>query len=75
MVTQLEFEEFERNYIMQLLKNPYYRYGQAFINQFVDEFHMTYNKKPNGYSVHDLWEERDSHKARQIVLDWIKNDQ
>lgn len=74
MITQADFENFERYYTLQVLKNPNYRYGQAFINEFGDEFTMTYNKRENGYSVHDLWEERNSAKARQIILEWISDD-
>jgi hypothetical protein len=33
-ITMQEFEEFERQFIFEVLKNPDYRIGQAFYNTF-----------------------------------------
>ena len=33
-ITMREFEEFEKQYMFEVLKNPDYRIGQAFYNSF-----------------------------------------
>ena len=73
MITKKDFEEFEKDYLFQVIKNPTYRYGQAFINYFRDEVSMTYNQlddKPS--SSWELWEERDVTRAREMCLTWVE---
>jgi hypothetical protein len=33
-ITMQEFEEFEREFLFEKIKNPWYRLGQAFLNKF-----------------------------------------
>ena len=33
-ITMQEFEEFEKKFLFEKIKNPYYRLGQAFINTY-----------------------------------------
>ena len=71
MITKKDFEEFEKDYLFQVIKNPTYRYGQAFINYF-GEIYLSYNVlegKPT--SSWQLWEERNNQRAREMCLTWV----
>jgi len=73
MITQQQFQEFEQFYLMEVLKNPWYRYGQAFMNYF-PEVEMSFNNYNLSYSTHQLWEEKNANTARNMCLEWITHD-
>jgi hypothetical protein len=67
MITRQEFEEFEKHWLMQVLKTPTYRYGQAFMNYFhnIDTLMLSYD------STYNLWEDTDIQRARQKCLEYV----
>jgi hypothetical protein len=73
MITQQQFQEFEQFYLMEVLKNPWYRYGQAFMTYF-PEVEMSFNNYNLSYSTHQLWEEKNANTARNMCLEWITHD-
>lgn len=63
-----QFNEFEQDFLMKHLKNPDYRYGQAFLSRF-EEVH-------DSISVAErqrLWMERDTAMAKRHCLKWVDN--
>jgi hypothetical protein len=70
VIPRQRFEEFEKFYTMEVLRNPWYRYGQAFMNYFPD-IEMSFNNYNMSYSSHELWEEPNASKARAMCLEWI----
>jgi hypothetical protein len=73
MISQERFKEFEQFYLFEVIKNPDYRYGQAFLNYFHDEeeMMMTFNTLQLD-STFNLWEERDLIKARRMCLKYVE---
>lgn len=74
LITRQEFEEFEREYVLLVIKNPSYRYGQHFMNTFRDiqmDINEDYN---NGVITYDLWNERDPARAREWCLKYVSKD-
>ena len=72
LITQEQFEEFEREYLVLVLKNPTYRYGQHFMNTFRD-IQMDLNEQ-DGIVSFELWEERDPVKAREMCLRYVSRN-
>jgi len=67
MITRREFEQFEQYWLMEVLKTPTYRYGQAFMNYFnnLEILMLSYD------STYNLWEETNVEKARQKCLEYV----
>lgn len=72
LITQEQFEEFEREYLVLVLKNPTYRYGQHFMNTFRD-IQMDLNEE-EGITTYYLWEERDPIRAREMCLKYVSRN-
>ena len=72
LITQEQFEEFEREYLVLVLKNPTYRYGQHFMNTFRD-IQMDLNEQ-DGIVSFELWEERDPNRAREMCLRYVSRN-
>ena len=64
-----EFEEFEKRYFFEVLKNPDYRLGQAFINDYRDISNSILMGDEEGIGkINRLWETR----SRDLVLKIIE---
>lgn len=66
-ITLAQFDEFEKQFMLDHIKNSDYRYGQAFLNAF--------------RNIHDaidpaecarLWNDRDTTVCRAHVQKWVK---
>ena len=69
-ITQAQFDEFEQDFLMKHLKNPDYRYGQAFLSWF----ESVYENLPIPERQR-LWLERDTDMSRRHCMKWVeKND-
>lgn len=65
-----EFEKFEQEFLFDLIKNPYYRLGQAVINNFSQISRAIENDGDIGYMRwQELWECNDRKRVLAII-DW-----
>lgn len=81
-ITQQEYEKFQADYTFNVIKNPTYRYGQAFLNYFypdAGEYLISISNlggapagahPPNLDSI--LWSEKSYHKAKDMIEDHIE---
>jgi hypothetical protein len=60
--------EFDKQYLMDVIRTPTYRYGQAFLNHFVElDSSLTDAERMR------LWEERDWEVAQKHILyKWVQ---
>jgi hypothetical protein len=69
-ITMQEFEEFEKELLLQRIANPYYRLGQAVINHFTQISRAIENDGDIGYMQwQELWECNDRKRVLEII-DW-----
>ena len=69
-ITMQEFEEFEKRYMFEVLKNPDYRLGQAFYNTFPKIAVSIEEDGDLGYAqANRLWNTKDRNEVLEI-LDW-----
>lgn len=69
-ITMQEFELFEKEFIMDVLKTPSYRLGQAFINKFPNISRSMENDGDRGYlQWQKLWDCNNRAEVLKI-LDW-----
>lgn len=69
-ITMQEFEEFEKRYVFEVLKNPNYRLGQAFYNTFPEIAVSMEEDGDLGYAqANRLWNTKDRNEVLEI-LDW-----
>ena len=69
-ITMQEFEEFEKRYMFEVLKNPDYRIGQAFYNSFPEIALSMEDDGDLGYAqANRLWNTKDRNEVLEI-LDW-----
>ena len=68
-----EFEEFEKRYVFEVLKNPDYRLGQAFINDYRDISHSMISDGDDGvFKNNRLWGSRDREEVLKIIERYIE---
>ena len=69
-ITMQEFEEFEKRYMFEVLKNPDYRLGQAFSNTFPDIANSMERDGDLGYRAGvRLWNSTSREEVLEII-DW-----
>ena len=69
-ITMQEFEEFEQDFVFEVLKNPTYRIGQAFYNRFPKIATSMEEDGDRGYMAGThLW---NSSKREEVLklIDW-----
>lgn len=65
-----EFEAFEKQFLFEKIKNPWYRIGQAFSNTFPDIANGMERDGDNGYrAAVRLWNSNSREEVLEI-LDW-----
>jgi len=65
-----EFEEFEKQFMFEILKNPDYRLGQAFSNTFPEIVNALSSDGDIGYRQQQwLWEARSRDRVLELI-DW-----
>ena len=65
-----EFEEFEKQYMFEVLKNPDYRIGQAFYNTFPEIALSMEEDGDLGYSeASRLWNSKNLSEVLELI-DW-----
>ena len=69
-ITMQEFEEFEKQYMFEVLKNPDYRLGQAFYNTFPEIALSMEEDGDIGYSqASRLWNSKNLNEVLELI-DW-----
>ena len=69
-ITMQEFEAFEKQFVFEVLKNPDYRIGQAFINDYRDISHSMMADGDNGVLNNNrLWNSKDRDEVLKLI-DW-----
>jgi hypothetical protein len=69
-ITMQEFEEFEKEFLFEVLKNPTYRIGQAFSNTFPDIANSMERDGDLGYRASvRLWDSTSRTEVLEII-DW-----
>ena len=69
-ITMQEFEEFEKQFLFEQIKNPYYRLGQAFSNTFTELANSMEQDGDNGYNAAvRLWNTNSREEVLEII-DW-----
>ena len=71
-ITMQEFEEFEKRYMFEVLKNPDYRLGQAFINDYRDISHSMMGEYHGVFDNNRLWGSRDREEVLKIIERYIE---
>lgn len=80
-ITKQEYEEFQASYTFQLIRNPTYRFGQAFLNYFypdAGEYLISISNLGTPIDVHNpdldtiLWSEKSYQKAKHMIEDFIE---
>lgn len=81
-ITQQEYEDFQVDYTFKKIKEPTYRYGQAFLNYFIPdagEYLISVSNlggapagahPPNLETL--LWHEKSYQKAKDMIEDYIE---
>ena len=64
-----EFEEFEKRYFFEVLKNPDYRLGQAFINDYRDISNSMMGDEEGIGKINRLWDTKDRNEVLKLI-DW-----
>lgn len=75
-ITEQEFEEFEKWFLLAKIRYPEYRYGQAFLNYFngIDSLSMNSSKVMKESNTFELFIEKDMLRAREMVLRYVKEN-
>jgi len=72
-ITIKEFEEFEKQFLFEKIKNPYYRLGQAFLNKFPEIDRLMEDDGDLGaQQARQVWE-CDNRKQVLELIDWYIN--
>jgi hypothetical protein len=71
-ISREQLDSFEQEWLVQHLKSPDYRYGQAFLNHFREIHDQLMSNDQTEPECMRLWEERDANMARRHVLRWVK---
>ena len=65
-----EFEEFEKQFVFDVLANPYYRLGQAFYNSFPEIAVRMEEDGDIGYGqANRLWNTKNRNEVLELI-DW-----
>lgn len=69
-ITMKQFEDFEKQYMFEVLKNPDYRLGQAFYNTFPEIALSMEDDGDIGYSqANRLWNSKNLGEVLELI-DW-----
>jgi hypothetical protein len=72
VISKERYKEFEQHWIMEFMRNPHYRLGQAFLNYFPEIGKIYLNDGDHGHNEeHRLWNTRDLKEANSIIQKWI----
>ena len=71
-ITMQEFEAFEKRYVFEVLKNPDYRLGQAFINDYRDISNSMIGDKDGIFENNRLWLSRDREEVLKIIERYVE---
>ena len=72
MISKERYKEFEQHWILEFMRNPNYRLGQAFLNYFPEISKMYLNDGDHGHDEEQrLWNTRDLKEANTIIQKWI----
>ena len=72
VISKERYKEFEQHWIMEFMRNPDYRLGQAFLNYFPEIGKIYLNDGDRGHNEeHRLWNTKDSKEANTIIQKWL----
>ena len=65
-----QFEEFEREFLFEQIKNPWYRLGQAFYNTFTEISNAMEADGDQGFAIANrLWNSNNREEVLKLI-DW-----
>ena len=68
MISKEQYKEFEQHWIMEYMRNPDYRLGQAFLNYFPEIGKIYLDGGDHGANEeYRLWNTKDSKEANTII--------
>ncbi len=75
MISKQEYEEFLKDYTVEVLRNPDYRFGQAFLNYFpaVDR-NMNNDGDLGAAAAVKLYYTTDNQEARELISFYLSKD-
>jgi hypothetical protein len=72
VISKEKYREFEQHWIIEFMRNPHYRLGQAFLNYFPEIGNHYLNDGDLGHNEeHRLWNTKDLKEANSIIQKWI----
>ena len=71
-MTLAEFEELEKRYLFEVLKNPDYRIGQAFINDYRDISNSIMGDEEGVEQDNRLWLARSRERVLELIERYIE---
>lgn len=75
MISKQEYEEFLKNYTVEVLRNPDYRLGQAFLNYFPAVDRNINNDGDLGAAAAvKLYYTTDNQEARELISFYLSKD-
>ena len=72
VISKEQYKEFEQHWIMEYMRNPDYRLGQAFLNYFTEIGKIYLDGGDHGANEeYRLWNTKDSKEANTIIQKWL----
>ena len=72
MISKAQCKEFEQHWILEFMRNPNYRLGQAFLNYFPEIGKIYLNDGDRGHDEeYRLWNTRNHAEANNIIKKWL----
>lgn len=69
IISKEDFKKFEKQYMLDVIRDPTYRYGQAFMNYFKI---TTFVSMPNADAESALWYTSSREKAEYLINKYFK---
>lgn len=74
-ITKEQYEEFQKHYMFEFIRNSEYRLGQAFLNYFPEIGKIMINDGDLGtLDEYRLYNETDPKKAQEKINYWIESN-
>jgi len=74
-ITRKEYEQFEKHYMLEFIRNPDYRLGQAFLNYFPEISRiMRTTEDITTIAEFKLYNEKNPKLAQEQINRWISTD-
>lgn len=72
MISKAQYKEFEQHWILEFMRNPDYRLGQAFLNYFPEISKLYLHDGDRGHDEeYRLWNTQNHAEANSIIKKWL----